>query len=882
MDPNRENTSSEAPPMRGKHKPSSSSDPRAEMKMRKPEEDVLDVIESVESQLGALRKAHEEHRQAMVSLHEQKIYLQEQNKELELREQELVNREVELAEMRQEFENRELNLVQRASGLEQRESKLAAQAESLEQHEAELESRDQEIKRKIAQLDEQLGGIAQRKGELDALEREVQEKLEREEEAAIALEHATAELEAARDQLRAQDEKYQQLQGELGSLREQHGKISADLKSATSKLRGREIELLERSKALEELAEQAGGVEHQLSEAREQFEKELAQVREALNNAQQQLQREQKVAEGLRAQLESLQHEQSSGNAQAQQRVSELESQLSEAMGRIESFEGEAEQRSAQNQNEIDTLSSQLQNAQGQIRELNAQLADIGADADEELTRQRELASEFEQQVASLRQELEQAQSVRDELQLQLDTKPEGDPEATEAITKQLEEARQQGEALQAKLGERESQLKQLAERVVALEAELEASGESSGESSGEPDEQTLAKIESLETQCSDLIATVEKLNSDLEAERAKPKGTGAAPSDEWTQRRRERLQRMRRVLEGDAEKVRLATNALQTRYEQCEQVLTKRAELAEAYEAIATAQRKVRNKEVRSGVLVGLFGMIAVMLMIGVGSWFVSGRVAPGEYSSRVTLSANSPDGKLSETELSEWEGYITGLISEPRFQEVAAERMKRRGIIDFATPGELGQQMDQSLDIVASMPGEIVLEYRDMGAERAQRVLDTFSVALSSAANNARARRGDSAITAVSQSATLSNAPLDTKRLEMAGMIIGGAMIGALIIGGILWRRLAAARPVSRRTRVLRCSSMTSSGKCPAESAQSTNRRNMKERRPAELAGRLHSWLLREIRASCRSSRVRAGWPPRSRSGRPGRSPGGAACSG
>ena len=788
MDPNRENTSSEAPPMRGKHKPSSSSDPRAEMKMRKPEEDVLDVIESVESQLGALRRAHEEHRQAMVSLHEQKNYLQEQSKELELREQELVNREVELAEMRQEFENRELNLVQRASGLEQRESKLAAQAESLEQHEAELESRDQEIKRKIAQLDEQLGGIAQRKGELDALEREVQEKLKREEKAAIALEQATAELEAARDQLSAQDEKYQQLQGELGSLREQHGRVSADLKSATSKLRGREIELIERSKALEELAEQAGGVEHQLSEAREQFEKELAQVREALNNAQQQLQREQKVAEGLRAQLESLQHEQSSGNAQAQQRVSELEAKLSEAMGRIESFEGEAEQRSAQSQDEIDTLSSQLQNAQGQIKELNAQLAHIGADADEELTRQRELASEFEQQVASLREELVQAQSARDELQLQLDAKPEGDPEATEELGRQLEEARLQGEALEEKLGERESQLKQLAERVVALEAELEASGE--------PDEQTLAKIESLETQCSDLIATVEKLNSDLEEERAKPKGSGAAPSDEWTQLRRQRLQRMRRVLEGEAEKVRLATNALQTRYEQCEQVLTKRAELAEAYEAIATAQRKVRNKEVRSGVLLGLFGMVSIMLMIGVGSWFVSGRVAPGEYSSRVTLSANSPDGKLSETELSEWEGYITGLISEPRFQEVAAERMKRRGIIDFATPGELGQQMDQSLDIVASMPGEIVLEYRDMGAERAQRVLDTFSVALSSAANNARARRGDSAITAVSQSATLSNAPLDTKRLEMAGMIFGGAMVGALIIGGILWRRLAAAK--------------------------------------------------------------------------------------
>ncbi len=209
-----------------------------------------------------------------------------------------------------------------------------------------------------------------------------------------------------------------------------------------------------------------------------------------------------------------------------------------------------------------------------------------------------------------------------------------------------------------------------------------------------------------------------------------------------------------------------------------------------------SSAQRKVRNKEVRSGVLVGLFGLIAITLMLGVASWFTAGRVAPGQYSSQATLIAASPDGKLSENELAAWEAYVTGLMTEPRFLEVAADRMERRGITQFATPGELGKHMEQSLDVVASMPGEIVIEYRDAGAERAQRILDTFVVAITSAANNARARRGDAAITSVSDSASLTTEPLDTTRLEMAGMIFGGGMVLALIVGGVLWRRLAAAK--------------------------------------------------------------------------------------
>ncbi len=806
MDPKHDQTTNEAPPMRNKSKGSGAQpEPRAEMKIRKPEEDVLDVIENVESQLGALRKAHEEHRNAMQNLNEQRHHLQQQGDELEQREQELTNREVELAEMRQVFEQREMDLVQRASGLEQRESKLASQAENLEQHEAELESRSGEIKRKISELDQQLAGISKRKNELDVLETEVQEKLAREEKAAKQLEQAIAELEHARGLLGEQDTKYNQLSGELNELRAKHEQTTAELKSAVSKLRGREIELGDRSKALEELAEKAGDIQQELTDTRAQYEQRLESTQQQLARLTEQLTREQQVSTGLRAQIESLEQQQ---GAEADQRVASLQSQLGErqqqlqeAIARVESLENDTQSRSEQEQLRIDSLTSELDTAKAQLEEVNAQLASIGADADQELTQERERAATLELQVNALSEELTNANAKQEELtaqlQAQIDQQPQSDPQAEAELTAQLEAIAASKDELENRIAERESQLKELAERVVGLEQALSEAGESSH---AEIDTQVQAKIESLESQCSDLIATVERLNTELEqAQQLASDPTHAAQterSDEWTQTRRERLRKMRSVLRGDAEKVRLATEALRTRYDQCEQVLTKRAELAEAYEAIASAQRKYQNKEVRSGVVLGLFSMLAIMLILGVSSWFIAGRVAPGMYSSRATLAASSPESKLSEGDLAQWESYITELTSDPRFLEVASERMKRRGITEFATPGELGQHMTAYLDVVASMPGEVVFEYRDQGAERAQRVLDTFSVALASAANNARARRVDAAVTVVEESASLTTEPLDTKRLEMGGMIFGGAMIATLILGGIIWRRLAAAK--------------------------------------------------------------------------------------
>ncbi|MEX0875995.1 MAG: hypothetical protein WD114_00930, partial [Phycisphaerales bacterium] len=148
------------------------------------------------------------------------------------------------------------------------------------------------------------------------------------------------------------------------------------------------------------------------------------------------------------------------------------------------------------------------------------------------------------------------------------------------------------------------------------------------------------------------------------------------------------------------------------------------------------------------------------------------------------------------AQADLAGWETYVLELTKDPRFLEVAAERMKRRGIGEFAVPGELAKEMEQSLDVAGGMAGTIVMEYRGQGAERSQRVLDTFAVALASAANNARARRVDSAVTMIEEPASVGKEPLDNTRLHTAGGIFGGGIVLTMILGGVLWRKLSAAK--------------------------------------------------------------------------------------
>lgn len=808
MDPRTRNTSKQS-----EAKKDLPTDPGAEMKLPKAEDEVLGAIAGVEQQLSALRKAHAEHRAAMAELAEKRRELSEaaegvkvresqvedRAEELEAREGELTSREVELAEMRQEVEGRESDVAQRAARIEQRESKIAQQAEQLERQEAQVASRAEELESEAEAL-----GRERQKIELTA--KELAER-------AGSLEQREASLGEREASL---VERESQVEEKLSRESTAESRLSAaerSLRQLEGKLKGRELELGERSKALEEMAERAGALEAELNQTRRTLEATLHEVQEKLT-------RERKVSEGLRAQIEVAEEEARNASGSVK-RVGELESLLAEARAEIERVRAEGgadageaaaraeeaeralageRERIAALEGEVSGLREKLKAAETRVESsadqaaLDAALAEV-----ESLRRQMdELAKSADEEITGTRKRAEQLEASLKAAEARL-AKAEGDlanaVQARDSARKELEgvgtaseEADRLRDALTAavdKIAEAETGAEAAREEVATLRSELEAKGAAL--------EKAESAVLTAEGEGRDLKARVEELEIELEVANAKPR----PQMDEFVKTRRKRMSRQRRLLRDQSAKIRRATEALRDRLDQCEAVLQKRAELAQAYQAIVDMRQRNAKREVRGGVIFGVIGLMAVIGMLGAASWFISGRVAPGEYAASVIMRGEAgPRQTLSESDALAWRAFTTEMVTDPRFLEKAAERMKRRGITSLGTAGELGREIKTRLTVETPKADEVRMEWRGEGADRTRRVLDTFAVALSSVSNEARGRRSDGATTVISQESTASAEPLDTRRMEMAGMIFGGSTGFMLVMGGVLWRRLAAAK--------------------------------------------------------------------------------------
>jgi chromosome segregation ATPase len=846
-------------------------DTGAEMKLPKAEDEVLGVIAGVEQQLLALRRAHAEHRQAMVELAEKRrelaeateqvcarqAELEDRGEEIESREGELTSREVELAEMRQEVESRESEVAQRAARIEQRESKIAQQAEMLERQEAQVESRAEE-------LEGELLSVQQERQKIEITARELQER-------AGAVETKAAELGEFESALLAREAEAEEKLARENAAEAKLSVVEKSLRQLEGKIKGRELELGERSRALEEMAERAGALEAELNQTRESLET-------ALHLAEEKLTRERRVTEGLRAQMEVAEEEVRNA-AESINRVSELEQLLEMAHEEVGRVRAEAKESVAAELAQAEATAAELAAERDRVAALELEIESLrgrAAQAESELGGMRAALAEAESRleaaadpgaVEAARAEVEGLRAKLDEMAAQAARRvAEARAEAERAVAEANSAAEQRVRAVSEKAEARAKELGARAEaeskKAAALEAKLKsAEGElaaavrsrdemrSSLESAGVESEEAArlrdaltaavdriseaerdaaaarealeslraetqteigslredveAKAKSLgdverqaleiEGENRDLKAKVDELEVELEVANAAPRPN----ADEFQRGRRRRLARQRRILREQSGKIRRATEALRDRLEQCDQVLQKRAELAEAYHAIVEMRQKNAKREVRGGVVFGVIGMMAVLGMLGAVSWFVAGGIAPGEYAASVVMTAEAgPRQLVEEDDAAVWQSYMVGLAADPRFLEQAAERMKRRGITTLGTAGELGREARERLVVESPSPREIRLEWRGEGSDRTRRILDTYAVAMASVSNQSRARRTDGLTTVISSESTASERPLDTRRLETAGMVFGGSAGFTLLLGGFLWRRLSAAK--------------------------------------------------------------------------------------
>ncbi|GJM18113.1 MAG: hypothetical protein DHS20C14_03260 [Phycisphaeraceae bacterium] len=768
-----------------------------------PGDSVMGMIAGVEERISQLKRLHDEHRKASEALDQSRVEFEADRdrvaadrEHLEQLASELADREQAAAGREQEHQAKIEEIEAKLRELSDRESRFAAHEDESRQLADRLERDRQDLQDRMTRVQSEVDArwkrIDERQSRLEDLQGTIDERLEEAQRRDAEL----IEREAQLRELNVSSGRVEELEARLG----QREKIIAEMRDQAERA---DEELVSARDAML----RAGGAAEQLGEAR----RECADLRSQVADLHKQLERTQGGTEEL---------------DEAQNRIDHLEAELEVAQSKVEQTASSAAEKVATERENTERLRAEL-----------IELAGSRDDALGTASAARERLEHLEQQLTEARAELAEAQSARGE-----------DSETTQVLTTELEAAckrAEQAEAMVARLreaGEREDS--QQSVRIEALEADLEAAREQIEAASQGGAEALVAereradalqvRVTELESdeQATEYQLRIEALEGDLDqtrlaldrAERnneeradedtAAIKRLGARVEELEAQReqmqhqlaeaelrprddrevgqRRDRLRRQRDLLRNQSRKLNSATKALRDRFDQVEQILSRRAELSEAYQAVADSEAKLSNRESRHSAVLLLCAIVTIMGVVGAMSWFVSGVTMPGAHAATAIVRADAGSRDLTEADVEGWTAYVNGLLEDPAFLEMVSDRMKRRGIASLATPGALRTTVASSLDAQTPEPGKVVFELRGDGRSKTERVLDTFVVAMASHANHARSRRSDGATTVVEQASRVRTDPLDQTRVYAAGGMFSGGMLLAMIGGNVLWRRM------------------------------------------------------------------------------------------
>lgn len=559
--------------------------------------------------------------------------------------------------------------------------------------------------------------------------------------------------------------------------------LCAERKTQMEQLRRAEAELTARATAL-------ASAEGVLSRARETFERENAAL--LASRAE------------FDDQRAALSREQDSRARELDVRAREFEHRARE----LEAKRVDLDVRAAQLATQEAALASVRNNLEGATRERNELSA--------KLNQAQQFASQMRQELEASRAEIANLKGALDRALAQVSS---AGAQSTNA-SQELVAARSRLAELQARVGELEesaAQDKRKLEQAADLIEHLRAGG---GESTAELSK-ARAHIETLSRELSDCRAKLEESRHDLSvleqteqrsrelaqrlAEELKEARSFGGGISEVARNRKNRLQRAKLMLREQSEKLRVAGDALRSRFEQCEQVLAQRQELVSAREVINAAQRRLEKTRSRGRAAATLMYVCMTILLLGGISWIASGQIWPGYFAARSAIGADSRTRTLSQAELAEWQTFHQSLLDDPRFHEAAADRFAKRGLTTLGTAPAVAKFLKDSASAEFNEPGEMKLEVRAEGADRAERIADTLTGALISYANASRQRRVDGAVTVLRQTPAAGNGPIDTTRLQMAGVLMGVGSILAAFGGVLVWRKLANAKSTFEQTAML-----------------------------------------------------------------------------
>jgi len=632
----------------------------------------------------------------------------------------------------------------------------------------------------LLDVEKQLGHLRKVHAERVTAEQKLRERSEEMERRETELLSRQSELVAQQETIEQQKAEIEARAAEIRQMATEIEQLQADaerrLAEAESASAGGE-EFAEREAGLNERAEQLRMQAEQLELMRSELESRADQLREM--NVQEDQSEEFFAAE--RADFEARIADLEGRAAAAQDALSDAAQQQAELAHRLEAAETEAQQLREQ------------QGAEGEDGAKGVSLQELAELAERAENAERQLA-ETNEQVARAEQAAFEAENALSKLQDRIENGEFG--EATgEAVSD--EQAAAEIERLQVQLAEAHAACQEYA-------AQIEALSQSSG-GEGDP-----ARLQQLEDYISELQQAFEvesrarhaaeqqceAFRAQAEQNASRGRYEGLPPDAAFQLQRRDRLRNVRAALRTRADKVHRASEALQKRFKQCDDLISQRAELVAVRDALQAAQQRAQRSNAVGRTIrhVGVV-MVMVFLMAGV-SWAIASHFTPGIYAAKTQIAAHNEGREPTQEELAEWTRFHTQMLGDPRFIEVAAENMRRRGVAELGDVATLTARLEEDFSFETPAAGQLELELVGRGASRTQRELDILQTAMLTRSNTLRTQRSDPTTAKASGLPSVTQEPIDFTHLTVAGMMFGGLVLFALSVGLFVWSRLSHAK--------------------------------------------------------------------------------------
>ncbi len=665
-------------------------------------------------------------------------------------------------------------------------STIESQLSELQRLKADRESLIDDLEQARQDIDAQREILSQREMSVQALENEALENQRITEGMLSEARQREEELERAKAAFEEQRAKVEQLEQTLGER-------STELESRESELNRRfeELESSERAAAdrERELREQfAGEYESRLSELQRSLDAargEIESLRSELGDRVAEIEllhedTDRRLVDQERTLREEFASRLENEKQSVDERVSRLEGELAESRKALEEqniererIEGERAEAAAKLESLRSELESahrslsesgeaaeQVQAARSRIAELEAEIAGSQqrlGQAEQELTQMRERCEGAESRIAELNAALEAKQAEQPATPAQPGIDPAEIAKRDRAI-----------ELLKSKLDQVSTRCKQLDEQLKAAPAAAPVGDAQANARMDAMQQKLLARQQELDVIAHKLDAREKSLK-----QREGAGGSGAPKSlsgaMSGTEEEREALRK------------------------ESEQLYMQREALAEAKAAVDRSAKKVAAKAAKGKAVNVVLSAVVTLAILAFGSWYVVGEIAKPVHVASVELGAD-PQANPTPSQLEAWQAYHEALLEDPQFHELAARRLKARGYTQYGTPSDVREMVSSGLIAMeSSVDGRMTLLYTGEGADRTQRILETFSGALSSFANETRDHRYDSAATAILVPASIDPTPIEDPRMNLFAMVFGGACAFALFSSLVLWRRMS-----------------------------------------------------------------------------------------